>query len=319
MKNERLQIVQGKQYRNNALSSRHIAQEKFDKLWEKDPKQFDPLRNCMERERLDRTYALISGDMDLSGKIAVDIGCAGGTLTRRLRDAGAIVHAVDVSEEALKILQKEDMSHIRAHHDCAPATRLEDGRYELVVCTDLIAYLKIAEQRLLFSELARLVKRGGIVVCSTPIDINSEDALKRFAALAETELQIRRWKFSYHRLYIRLKDFIEAPIRFSKALNDPEYREREIARRHAVARTWFKINSAPGLGHFWNIAKYAAAPIAAWIRQSRSMMLFLEKISHFVWQETGISHAIFVGNVRPLVEEQSVVVFERKQKKTVWE
>jgi len=302
-------------------TNREEVQAEFERLWNRNPKQFDPLRNCMERERLKRTFAMIEEDFNLSGKLVVDLGCGRGVFSRRLQDGGAIVDAVDIAKNALKSLEEEDTRNIRSIHDYVPSTKLEDDRYDLVVCTDLIAYIKPREHRLTINELARLVKREGYIICSTPIDIHSEDAIERFAALAETDLEILQWRFSYHCLYIRFLDFFEAPRRFARARKDKTYCEKALNDRHHLARWWFKVNSLPVIGDFWGIAKYLTSPVANWVKQSRTVLLGLEKVCRLFWSESGISHAIFMARRRPLVEPTPVESqpIERKKKRTVWE
>ncbi len=183
---------------------RQEAQAYFDRLWLVDAESMNPLRNCMERERLDRTVRLAKSHVALDHKRVVDLGCAAGVMTRMLRDEDTQIDAVDISGNALKKLKEQDMTNILPVQDYVPMTTLKDDAYDLVVCTELIADLKPQEYRLLISELARLVKPEGYVVCSTAVDINSEDALQKFRDLAETELQIDEWVVSYHRLYIRI-------------------------------------------------------------------------------------------------------------------
>lgn len=297
------------------------AQAKFDRLWLENPEQFNPLRNCMERERIDRTMKLIAGFVDLSGIFAVDLGCGEGVFTRGLRDSGAILHAVDISSIALKKLKEHDMRNIEAFQDCLPATKLQDDSYGLVVCTEVIAYLDPNDYRILFAELSRLIKPNGYVVCSTSLDINSEDALQRFAMLAETEFIIEKWIFSHHYLYIRLSDFFEAPFRFVKASRNPEYRNRELNERFAFAHWWFKWNSLRLPSFFWKLVSFISNPIANWLKQSPRMLQRLENISRFIWSDSGISHAVFIGKRRPIAipPPPEGPPIERKHKKQVWE
>ncbi len=255
----------------------------------------------MERERLNRSFALLEEHLSLQGKHVVDLGCGGGIFSRRLRDVEAKVDAVDIAKNALITLESEDTTDIKAIHDYVPRTRLEDSAYDLVVCTDLIAHLPNKEHRLFISELARLVKGNGYILCSTPIDIHSEDALKRFSSLAETELQIIRWKLSYHRLFIRLRDLFEAPSRYARARKDREYRENARKESSSFSRWWFQLNSAPLLGGFWALFQYLTNPIASLLRQNRVILLFLEAICRLLWRESGVSHAIFLAKRRPLV------------------
>jgi 2-polyprenyl-3-methyl-5-hydroxy-6-metoxy-1,4-benzoquinol methylase len=110
-----------------------------------------------------------------------------GVLTEKIRDLGFDVTAVDIAGQPLKALRERG---IVTKQDYVPKTLLEDGRFGLVVATDLIAEIPPTEYRLFFAEITRLLAREGRTVCSTSIDIYSENALQRFAQLAETELVI---------------------------------------------------------------------------------------------------------------------------------
>ena len=151
---------------------------------------------------------------------------------------------------------------------CLPHTTLQEEHYDLVISTDAIAYLQQDDFRLYFSELARLVKPQGSLICSTPIDIHSEDALERFIHLAETEFEIEKWVFSYHAYFIRL-------------------------------------------------TRLLASPLSRFVRQSRWLLLLLEKVCRLFSAENGISHVILLGRRRPLYTPPEPPAF--KQKRRVWE
>ncbi|WP_237753911.1 hypothetical protein [Parachlamydia acanthamoebae] len=58
-----LQILPPKDSKPSASSNlnqqKKQAEEHFEKMWQNNPEQFNPLRNCMERERIDQTWNLI--------------------------------------------------------------------------------------------------------------------------------------------------------------------------------------------------------------------------------------------------------------------
>lgn len=204
--------------KKNTLSSkstrRQEFQARFDRMWLLDPKQFDPTRNSRERERVERTLHLLLRHIHLEGKRVADLGCGSGYISRRIASYKADVDAVDISGKALKHLQTEDTAHIKACQDFVPSTTLQDDHYDLVISTELIAYLPEELFRLYFSELSRLVKPDGWIVCSTSIDISTDEGEHRFISLAETEIVIHECLYSYHRFTILLTDFFKAPSHF---------------------------------------------------------------------------------------------------------
>lgn len=302
-------------------SKRREIEAKFDRLWLMEPEHFDPLRNALGRERIERTWQLVESHMSLSGKKAVDLGCGSGVLTRKMRDAGAHVDAVDISNNALKALKAQGIENIAAIQDYVPHTALEDNQYDLVASTELIGYLSTHEQRLYFSELARLVKSEGFVVCSASLDINTEQAVQLFGSLAETEFSITAWKFSYHALYIRINAFFKAPERFAQGWKERTYTKRYGDNKSDSSTHWYRFNSSPGIGWLWNLVQYGTNPIVKWLSNSRTILLGLEKVCKFIQREAGISHAVFIGQLRPLIQPtpEELLAIQPKGKREVWE
>lgn len=301
---------------SGGASPQQQGKAKFDRLWLIDPDHFNPERNCMERERLLRTIAFLPQTAE---NLAVaDLGCGLAYFSKRLRNAGAIVDAVDIAQIPLGKIKRE--KNIRALQEYVPKTTLKDEAYDIVLCTELIAYLPENEYRLLFSELARIIKPDGLLVCSSPLDYRTEDAVQGLAALAETEFTIEKWKLSHHLFYIRLRNFFEGPGRFVRAKKDPEYRQRELERRKGFCQSWFRLNSQPMPALFWRMVALVFDPISEWIRQSRSLLTNLEKACRFIWSESGITHAIFTAKRRTLEKiPEDERPIERKHKREVWE
>lgn len=326
MNNNRLNVVavENTSKTGPGLGMRHRreeAQAKFEQMWKSNPAQFNPLHHCMGRERIRRTWELLQQTVNPEGKEAVDLGCGDGVLALKLCEHGAKITAVDIAEIPLKKLQEKKLANLTTHQDYVPRTLLKEDAYDIVISTELIAYLPSDEYRLYFSELSRLVKPNGYIVCSTPIDINSEDALQRFANLAETEFQIENWILSYHYFYIRLLDMIKSPAEFARASKNPRYRALEIEKLSSAKQWWFRVNSRSFPGALWDFAKYAFNPIARYMEHSPKLMLRMEKICRFFLTDSGISHAIFIGKRRPLVvpPPQNEIPIERRQKRQVWE
>jgi len=308
---------------NERLSSfrklRREAEAVFERMWLTAPEQFDPLRNCMEALRVERTLKLIREHLKPEGKKAVDLGCGTGWLTRKLHEKGAHVDAVDIATIPLKALEKTEGIH--PIQDYVPHTHLKDDAYDIVLSTELIGYLPQEEYRIYFSELCRLAKPEGYVVCSSLIDIYSDEAIDRFAALAESEFSIEKWALSYHYLWTRFVDFFQAPERFVKASKDPLLRSKELRKRRSMSQAWFRFNSSPIPSLFWWGVQWLAYPFVHLLKKNKRLLLILESISHFIWQEQGISHAIFLAKRRPLFhplppEQQPI---ERLTKKIKWE
>lgn len=335
MSNNRLNVTYTDNKQNtrpisNARAQKEEIQATMERLWLKNPQQFDPLRDSIERKRINDTFNAILPFISLNqettiGKLkekkVADLGCGAGILSRKMRDAGANVDAVDVASQALQRLKSGDMHNITAIQDCLPSTALNDQTYDLVVCTELIGYLKAADYRMLMAELARLVKSEGVVACSTELDINTNDPLERFVALTETEFTVEKWILSYHLLQIRLCHFFEMPAYYIKCHKDRECRQKEIDKRKGLRRQWFVWNTQLPLNMFWRAMGVLFNPLASFFRQNAWIMNVLEKITRFFWNEAGISHVLFIGKRRPLTfpVKPEDVPRELKHKRQVWE
>ena len=208
------------------LSARELRQLKLEEQW-------SPFADSLiENIRLARTKALILKHLDLKGRLVADLGCGSGELSRFVRDQGAEVHAVDLSRPALK--QLEGQSRIKTFADFIPRTTLEDYSYDLVICTDVIADLPEGDYRLLMNEMSRLVKNDGFVICSTEIDVESDESLPLFNHLANTEFVISEWVVSHHRLFRKLPFLKESNtwIRVAESISRNFYQEAGIS--HAI-------------------------------------------------------------------------------------
>lgn len=301
---------------------RREAQAQFERMWLVDPEQFNPLRNCMERERIARTWALAQEFVPPKDKLVADLACGGGVMSKRLKDAGAKVHALDIASNALKILREQVPNIDQTYQQCLPHTTLDDDAYDLVFADEVIAYLPAQQLRLFMAELCRLVKPNGFTICSTALDLKTQDPLLRFASLAETEFKIHKWVCSHHRLYIRLRNFFSAPSRYARASTNPDFRQQELQKRTGFNQKWWRWNSQGPLAIFWRIVQYVANPFAHLLKQNRTLLLGLEKICRTLWGDAGISHAIFIASRRPLQPLQlppDEIPVERKGKRFVWE
>lgn len=305
----------------NRGARRQEIQATMERLWLLDQDQFDPERDAVQRERIASTVQAIKSHQQLSGKRCADLGCGRGTITCLLRDEGAKIDAVDIASKALELLKTHDMRNITAIQDCLPTTRLEDNAYDLVVCTEMIGYLQPKEYRLLFAELSRLINPEGIAVCSTVLDLYSENALERFAALAETEFTIKEWLFRYDLLWIKCCHFFEASALFIKAGSDNFERKKELKKRKALSHLWFKWNTTKLFILFWRLIHPISKRIASALRQSDYLVNCLEKITKLFWDESGISHALFIGKRKPMTFPllSNEIPVEMRKKRQSWD
>jgi 2-polyprenyl-3-methyl-5-hydroxy-6-metoxy-1,4-benzoquinol methylase len=287
---------------NKIKQRKQEAEAKYERIWLTRPKRFDPNSNAIGRERIKTTLAVIEQLTDPEGLEIIDIGCGCGPLARALAEKGAKVTASDIAQNALKRIPEHP--NIEKKQDALPITAFEDDKYDLCLCAEVIAELDHRDFRLAIAELCRVIKPEGQVLCSTPIDIYSEDAFDRFAALAETEFKIHTWMTNHYALYLKMLHFFKAPSKFFNAWHDKNRREEGFKHRHGLYLWWFKINSTTIPALIWAPIKIILSPLVYFLEQNRLCMKFFEKLCRFFQQDRGISHATFIGKRRPILEER---------------
>lgn len=291
-----------KQPTNQGRKERMIeAEAYYERLWLKKPQRFDPNANAIGRDRIAHTVSIVEQLFDMKGLKILDIGCGNGTLADIFAKEGAQVVASDIASNALK--RVPDHENITKKQAALPETSFPDDEFDLCLCAEVIAEINHADYRMTMAELCRVIKPHGRVVVSDALDIHSEDAFLRFQKLAETEFKILHWKRSYHALYIRILGFLKGPKKFFNAWRDPKKRKEGLKHRHGLKKWWFKINSRAFPAVFWAPLHFLLIPVITLMEKSQWVLNFFEKLCRFFQPENGISHVIFVGKRRPLLQE----------------
>jgi len=278
------------------------AEAKYERIWLNTPERLNPMNNALGRDRVKHTISIVEQLFDMQGLKILDIGCGNGPLATAFAKDGSLVTASDIAFNALKLVP--DHPNITKVQAALPETPFPDDEFDVCVSAEVIAEMDHRDYRLAMAELCRLIKPTGRVVCSNSIDIYSEDAFVRFRNLAETEFKILHWKFSYHALYLRCLHFFKAPSKFFKAWRDQKKREKGLKHRHGLSRWWFKINSTALPAIIWAPISWVLIPIVYVMEKSEIVLIVFEKICRFFQNERGISHVIFVGKRRPMLEER---------------
>ncbi|MBI5754204.1 class I SAM-dependent methyltransferase [Candidatus Peregrinibacteria bacterium] len=117
---------------------------------------------------------------NLKGKKVLDVGCGAGRMIKFLKNAGAAVTAVDISEEMLKIVRKKfpDVEALKADVRDLPFGRngeraggkrllIDDGKtdgwqFDIIVAAFVIVHLDTLGKA--FEEIYRVLKDGGIFI-----------------------------------------------------------------------------------------------------------------------------------------------------------
>jgi 2-polyprenyl-6-hydroxyphenyl methylase/3-demethylubiquinone-9 3-methyltransferase len=131
--------------------------------WDPDG-EFRPLHD-LNPARLD----YIERRAGLAGLTAVDVGCGGGLLSEGMARRGARVLGIDLAPEALAVARLHALEAaipveyraiaVEALAESAPAN------YDLVTCLEMLEH--VPDPSAIVVALARLVRPGGHVICST--------------------------------------------------------------------------------------------------------------------------------------------------------
>ncbi len=102
-----------------------------------------------------------------SGRRTLDVGCGVGYGAELLNRAGAAeVIAIDNSSTALDLARSVVSSGVTCELGDARDLPHPDGSFDLVVCFELIEH--VDEQELVLDELARVLRRDGLLLISSP-------------------------------------------------------------------------------------------------------------------------------------------------------
>jgi 2-polyprenyl-6-hydroxyphenyl methylase/3-demethylubiquinone-9 3-methyltransferase len=137
--------------------------EAAPRWWDPDG-DFRPLHD-LNPARLD----YIEARSGLAGRRVLDIGCGGGLLAEGMARRGAHVTGIDLAPGAIEVARLHALEAgiavdyrlvaAEAHAESKP------GGYDLVTCLEMLEH--VPEPAAIVAAIARLVRPGGDVVCST--------------------------------------------------------------------------------------------------------------------------------------------------------
>lgn len=137
------------------------------------------------------TPAFLDALPDVSGVRCLDVGCGEGHNTRLLRDLGAHLTAIDISDTFIRAASAADASiaHVRAD-----ATRLPFGDSVFDGVTAFMSLMDTPDPAVTLGEMSRVVRRGGWVqvsithpVNTTPLRqwIDDDDGVRTWVAIGD--------------------------------------------------------------------------------------------------------------------------------------
>jgi 2-polyprenyl-6-hydroxyphenyl methylase/3-demethylubiquinone-9 3-methyltransferase len=105
------------------------------------------------------------GKEDIAGLKILDIGCGGGIISVPLARLGARVTGLDAGLENIEIAKQYAASKdLDIEYICSFVEEIT-GQYEVILCLEIIEHVDDLNE--FISHVGRLLKPGGIVICST--------------------------------------------------------------------------------------------------------------------------------------------------------
>jgi len=111
----------------------------------------------------------ISQNINLAGKLVLDIGCGGGILSEAMANHGAQVTAIDMADASLsvaKLHQLESKLEIDYQKNSAEDfAELYPGKFDVITCLEMLEHVPTPSS--IVSACEKLLKPGGAVFFST--------------------------------------------------------------------------------------------------------------------------------------------------------
>jgi 2-polyprenyl-6-hydroxyphenyl methylase/3-demethylubiquinone-9 3-methyltransferase len=141
--------------------------EKFASLahrwWDKNS-EFKPL-HAINPLRLN----FIDQQVNLSGKLVLDVGCGGGILSESMAQKGAIVTGIDLGEKALNVAKLHKLeSGVEVDYQLTSVedmAKLYPAKFDVVTCMEMLEH--VPDPEAIVRACSQLVKPGGSVFFST--------------------------------------------------------------------------------------------------------------------------------------------------------
>jgi len=128
----------------------------------------NPTRRWLHRTRRDWLCQALQRYAPRSGQCALEVGPGSGVYLPLLASLFQSVVAADVEERYLQALQPllASLANVTVTRDDILASDLPSASFDLILCSEVIEHVCDSKQAL--AEMARLLRRNGVLILSTP-------------------------------------------------------------------------------------------------------------------------------------------------------
>jgi ubiquinone/menaquinone biosynthesis C-methylase UbiE len=144
------------------------------RILESAPRRYDLGIRLLTLGRLDKAYDRLTGHVE-RGAHVLDLGCGTGALTLRAAQRGAKVKGIDVNPQMLEIagqrVKKAGLTETveLVEMGAAELDGEEAAAYDVVMCGLFLSELSEDEIRFTFTEVARILRPGGLLLIADEI------------------------------------------------------------------------------------------------------------------------------------------------------
>lgn len=139
--------------------------------------------------------------------IVLDIGCGDGYITNILKDKCQTIKGIDYSEEAVQEC-KNLYPCLECYH--MSSTHLQFGveSFDKVICFEILEHQTRLQAQRTIREIYRVLKRGGMIIGSTPLRVTANSFPSTYAHIYEySEVELRSLLRGFQGVEIRANNF----------------------------------------------------------------------------------------------------------------
>ena len=140
-------------------SHKELFYDRFSNVWDK------KINNSETEKRIKVIFNEFLSSKDLKGKKFLEVGCGLGYFSNKAFTMGANVTGIDIGPNLVAINKKKTP---KGQFKVASASKLpfKDNQFDVVLSTEVIEHVDKQNQAL--GEMARVLKKGGMLVITTP-------------------------------------------------------------------------------------------------------------------------------------------------------